>query len=178
MLHPVDRYGHLTPSFCSSMPMDSEYEEVLRFTQDATDFFAKELTSDKICKSLIAVILEVDLLVSILMVVAVTGEEIDRWSKVFSWMDDDKSRTYFELATEEPDYMKNFSIVASKTYARGLVLIMVYYGGNFYVVMEDGEGDQPLLVGTVFGNQRLCGGVNVYFNCLSLLLYRISVSLT
>jgi len=83
------------------------------------------------------------------MCVYLTGEEIDRWSKVFSWMDDDKSHTYFELTTEEPECMKNFSVMASKTYARGLILVTVYYGGNFYLVMEDGEGDQPLLVSPV-----------------------------
>ena len=32
--------------------------------------------------------------------------------------------------------------MACKTYARGLVFIMVYHEGYFYVVMQDGEGDQ------------------------------------
>jgi hypothetical protein len=62
-------------------------------------------------------------------------------------MDDDRSKTYFELVTEPPVFMEDFAACASKTYARGLVVIMIYVQGTFYVVMEDGEGDQPLLVG-------------------------------
>ncbi|CAN0529735.1 unnamed protein product, partial [Scytosiphon promiscuus] len=32
-----------------------------------------------------------------------------------------------------------------KTYARGLVFITVYQEGSFYIVMQEGEGDQALL---------------------------------
>lgn len=36
-------------------------------------------------------------------------------------------------------------MVACKTYARGLVFVTVYHEGSFYVVMQDGEGDQVLI---------------------------------
>lgn len=72
---------------------------------------------------------------------------MDKWSSVFSWMDEDAgSKTYFELVTEAPRCMGPIAAAASKTYARGLVIVLLYFEGAFYVVLEDGEGDQPLLV--------------------------------
>ncbi|CAN0329581.1 unnamed protein product [Ectocarpus sp. 12 AP-2014] len=41
--------------------------------------------------------------------------------------------------------MDEIALVACKTYARGLVFITVYQEGSFYVVMQEGEGDQALL---------------------------------
>ncbi|CAM9349466.1 unnamed protein product [Heterosigma akashiwo] len=41
--------------------------------------------------------------------------------------------------------MADVAVVASKTYCRGLVLITVWHEGAFYVVVQPGEGDQPLL---------------------------------
>ena len=41
--------------------------------------------------------------------------------------------------------MDGIALAASKTYARGLVFITVYFEKAFYVVVQDGEGDQPLL---------------------------------
>lgn len=38
------------------------------------------------------------------------------------------------------------ALVACKTYARGLVFITVYQEGSFYIVMQEGEGDQVRLL--------------------------------
>lgn len=37
---------------------------------------------------------------------------------------------------------QRIALVACKTYARGLVFITVYQEGSFYIVMQEGEGDQ------------------------------------
>ena len=41
--------------------------------------------------------------------------------------------------------MRKVSLVASKTYARGLIIISIYYEGVMYFVLQQGEGDQHLL---------------------------------
>lgn len=68
-----------------------------------------------------------------------------KWAAIFPWIDDDNSSTYFELVTDPPQCMSNVAIMASKTYARGLIFISIYLEGTIYFVVQGGEGDQHLL---------------------------------
>ena len=53
---------------------------------------------------------------------------------------------YFELElTDACKVYKNVEMLASKTYVRGIILILVYFDGHFYCTMGEGQGDQPLL---------------------------------
>ena len=53
---------------------------------------------------------------------------------------------YFELElTDACKVYKNVELLASKTYVRGIILILVYFDGQFYCTMGEGQGDQPLL---------------------------------
>lgn len=73
-------------------------------------------------------------------------KELRKMSALFPWIDDDKAATYFELALGEvPAYMRSVSLIANKTYARGLIIISVYFERTVYFVVQGGEGDQPLL---------------------------------
>jgi hypothetical protein len=44
-----------------------------------------------------------------------------------------------------PECMNDIALVCSKSYARGLVFVTIYFEGCFYFTVSDGEGDQPLL---------------------------------
>ena len=103
--------------------MDCDYHMPMKFLEDAIDFFAVEMNSDSV------------------------GNELVKMSNVFSWIDEDDANTYFELALSEelPDYMKEISLVASKTYTRGLIIISIFAEGSLFFVVQSGEGDQALL---------------------------------
>lgn len=60
-------------------------------------------------------------------------------------MDSDEVKTYFELNCAVGEDMDTVQCVCSKTYARGLIFITIYFEGTFYVSISDGYGDQPLL---------------------------------
>ncbi|CAM9617686.1 unnamed protein product [Choristocarpus tenellus] len=110
--------------FCcaNKIPYDSEYRHTMDVLTEAQEFVAVELGSNK------------------------TRDEMAKWNAVFPWIDDDvPNSTYFELQADLPPCMQGVVMVASKTYARGLVFIMVYHHGSFYIVMQDGEGEQALL---------------------------------
>lgn len=67
-------------------------------------------------------------------------------ANIFPWIDDDNSSTYFELTVGElPEFMNDVSIVASKTYTRGLIILSIYFDRSIYCLIQGGEGDQPLL---------------------------------
>lgn len=73
-------------------------------------------------------------------------KELKKMSNMFSWIDEDSAATYFELALGEvPPYMRLVSLIASKTYTRGLIIISIYFERTIYFVVQNGEGDQPLL---------------------------------
>jgi hypothetical protein len=73
-------------------------------------------------------------------------KELRKMSTIFPWIDQDSESTYFELTIGNlPTYMKNIELIASKTYARGLILISIYYDRCIYCLVNAGEGDQPLL---------------------------------
>jgi hypothetical protein len=44
-----------------------------------------------------------------------------------------------------PECMKGISLIVSKTYYRGLILVSIYCDMSFYFIVQPGEGDQPLL---------------------------------
>lgn len=80
----------------------------------------------------------------------ISSEEVDKelrkMSNVFPWIDDDRAPTYFEMTLSHvPDYMDKVTLIASKTYTRGLIIISIYYDRTIYFLLSAGEGDQPLL---------------------------------
>jgi len=90
--------------------------------EESLEFFASELTSDSVEK------------------------ELYKMSQVFPWINDDTANTYFELTIGDlPHYMDDVSLIASKTYTRGLIIIAIYFERTIYFLIQDGEGDQPLL---------------------------------
>lgn len=98
-----------------------DISEPLEFLSKACEFVAEEVTSNHV------------------------DNELRKWSTVFPWIDDDKATTYFELAMEAPKCMEKVSLIASKTYNRGLIVIGIYFDGLFYFVVLPGEGEQHLL---------------------------------
>lgn len=105
----------------SSMKIHNDINEPLDFLQKACEFVAEEVTSSHV------------------------DDELRKWSSVFPWIDDDKATTYFELTLEPPKFMSKVSLIASKTYNRGLIVIGIYFEGTFYFVLLPGEGEQHLL---------------------------------
>ncbi|CAN0016367.1 unnamed protein product, partial [Phaeothamnion confervicola] len=86
----------------------------MRVMREAQEFVAQQLASDT------------------------TAAALEQWRDKFPWVDDNDSKTYFELVCSLPACMKRLTLVASKTYARGLVFITVYFEGSLYVVMQVG----------------------------------------
>lgn len=105
----------------SGVPSESQFFGPLKFVNEATEFAANELGSEHV------------------------QDELAKWSEAHEWLKDEVSRTYFELQADAPACMSELALAASKTYSRGLVIITVYFESVFYVVVQDGEGDQPLL---------------------------------
>lgn len=110
--------------FCNSnsVPEESNFYQPIHFMEEAYEFISQELVSEAVTK------------------------ELRKMSSMFSWIDDDDAQTYFELSLGNiPACMDPVSIIASKTYTRGLIVISVYYDGVIYFMVQGGEGDQPLL---------------------------------
>ena len=105
----------------SSIPGESSFKEPMAFIAEAAEFAARELASDTV------------------------HDELRKWTDVYGWMENDQSQTYFEIQCSPPPCMDGIALAASKTYARGLVFVAVYFDRALYVVVQDGEGDQPLL---------------------------------
>ena len=104
------------------VPPGSFYSAPMRLMASATEFVAQEVSSDE------------------------TVRDLARWAAVFPWIEDETQPTYFELGIDEtPLALRGVAAMASKTYARGLVLISLYFEGSFYLMVKDGTGDQPLL---------------------------------
>jgi hypothetical protein len=105
-----------------SIPEDSVFHSPASYMEDALEFIASEITSESVEK------------------------ELRKMTNVFPWIDDDRAPTYFELTINTlPDYMSQVTLIASKTYTRGLVIISIYYDRCIYFLLQSGEGDQPLL---------------------------------
>ena len=110
--------------FCnaSAVPETSDYFMPLEFLSDAVDFFATEMIQDSL------------------------QDEMRDMASKFPWIDDDGSMTYFEMELSNvPNYMDVISLMASKTYTRGLIIISVYAEQHLYFAVQSGEGDQALL---------------------------------
>lgn len=105
-----------------SVPTHSDYAKPLIFLDEANEFIAQELISDAVEK------------------------ELRKMSSIFPWIDDQSSSTYFQLTLGNvPSYMNNVKIIASKTYTRGLIVISIYCDNMIYFVVNNCDGDQPLL---------------------------------
>lgn len=110
--------------YCNAknIPNESEYNSPLHFMEESLEFVASELTSTAVEK------------------------ELHKMSQVFPWINDDTSNTYFELTIGNlPTYMEDIALIASKTYTRGLIIIAIYLERTIYFLIQEGEGDQPLL---------------------------------
>jgi hypothetical protein len=121
-------YSHLIPplSFLLDFSFDSisehnDVSEPIEFVTNLCEFVAQEITSIHV------------------------ENELKKWSSVFSWIDDDNASTYFELNLDPPRCMKEVSLIASKTYSRGLIIIAIYCDATLYFILQAGEGDQHLL---------------------------------
>jgi len=112
---------HILCYHCS-VPTHSDYAKPLIFLDEANEFIAQELISDAVEK------------------------ELRKMSSIFPWIDDQSSSTYFQLTLGNvPSYMNNVKIIASKTYTRGLIVISIYCDNMIYFVVNNCDGDQPLL---------------------------------
>lgn len=89
---------------------------------DATDFLATEVSSEQIEK------------------------ELRKWSTMYSWIDENNSKTYFELSmSATPEFLSPVALIVSKTYIRDLVIMSIFHENSIYFMIQSGEGDQPLL---------------------------------
>lgn len=106
----------------SSIPSTSGYSEPLTFLNDVSNFVGSEMLSENIDK------------------------ELRKMATVFPWIDEDDSKTYFELSLNTiPSFMNNVGLVATKTYTRGLIILSIYFDSTVYFLIQSGEGDQALL---------------------------------
>jgi hypothetical protein len=125
----------------SSIPSTSIYAEPMQFIEDGIEFIASEIVSEKIEK------------------------ELKRWSKVFQWIEQDTARTYFELLCDpSASAVENIDLIANKTYNHGLIIISIFYKNSIYFVLQDGEGDQPLLDVSFPNVSRHGQGTDSYIN--------------
>ncbi|ETW07440.1 hypothetical protein H310_01954 [Aphanomyces invadans] len=106
------------------IPSTSPYAVPMETLYDAFDFIGTELASKSIEKKLM------------------------KAAQENAWVDDDGAtdgKNFFELETGGFDCFDGIDLVASKTFVRGLVLLVIYYRRSFYVVLQEGDGEQPLL---------------------------------
>ncbi|KAH7476379.1 hypothetical protein KRP22_000219 [Phytophthora ramorum] len=108
-----------------AMPSTSQYSTPLETLYDVYDFIGAELSSERIERKLMK------------------AAEEHTW--VDGDLDDGGSRTFFELQSGGYECFDDVDIVASKTFVRGLVLLVIYYQRSFYVVLQEADGEQPLL---------------------------------
>ncbi|TYZ56957.1 hypothetical protein PybrP1_010152 [[Pythium] brassicae (nom. inval.)] len=105
-----------------AMPPASPYSVPLETLYDVFDFLGAELASARLEKKL----------------VKAAGE--------FGWVDEESdAKNFFELQSGGYECFDDVDFVASKTFVRGLVLLVIYYQRSFYVVLQEGDGEQPLL---------------------------------
>lgn len=106
-----------------AMPASSPYAVPLETLYDVFDFIGNELTTPRIEKKLLQA----------------AGE--------YAWVDADgpETKNFFELVSGGYDCFDDVDLVASKTFVRGLVMLVIYYRRSFYIVLQEGEGEQPLL---------------------------------
>jgi len=106
----------------NSIPTTSGYAEPIAFLNEVSNFVSGEMLSENIDK------------------------ELRKMATVFPWIDEDDSKTYFELSLHSiPSFMNNVGLVATKTYTRGLIILSIYSDSTVYFLIQSGEGDQALL---------------------------------
>jgi len=106
----------------SKVPVSNQFYLSLNEMEWARNFVVSELTSDSISKSMA------------------------KLATKHSWIDDDKSSTYFELIGDASSGFADILFIASRTHAQGLCFITIYFEGTIYVVLEDSEThSQPLI---------------------------------
>ena len=104
-----------------SIPPQSNFFQPMQFVYDGADFAARCLAADHVT------------------------DELGRLADVYEWMETDAGNPFFEMKADSPPFMDDISLVCSKTYARGLIFVVVYFKKSFYFTVSDGEGNQPLL---------------------------------
>lgn len=106
-----------------AMSTTSPYSVPLETLYDVFDFLGTELASARVETKLVEA------------------------AREFAWVDDasDAKHNFFELQSGGYECFDDVDFVASKTFVRGLVLLVVYYQRSFFVVLQDGDGEQPLL---------------------------------
>lgn len=66
-----------------------------------------------------------------------------------SFLDENPRNLFFEFSSNGtiPTFIKNhIDLIATKSYRpNGLIVMTIYFNGTFYVSVNDGDGDQPLL---------------------------------
>ena len=106
----------------SKVPVSNQFHLSLNEMEWARNFVVSELSSDSISKSMA------------------------KLATKHSWIDDDKSSTYFELIGDASSRFADILFIASRTHAQGLCFITIYFEGTIYVVLEDSEThSQPLI---------------------------------
>lgn len=104
------------------MPATSPYSVPLETLYDVFDFIGAELASERMEKKLM------------------------KAAEKYCWVDEDSdAKNFFELQSGGYECFDDVDFVASKTFVRGLVLLVIYYQRSFYVVLQEGDGEQPLL---------------------------------
>jgi hypothetical protein len=63
----------------------------------------------------------------------------------FPWIDHAESRTFFEFKVEADPCMENVDAILSKTYDRGMVMIVFYFENNYYVTLDEADGEHALI---------------------------------
>jgi hypothetical protein len=106
-----------------AMPSSNPYTTPLETLYDVFDFIGSEFASERMEKKLMK-----------------AAEE-------FAWVDDDsgEAKNFFELQTGGYECFEGVDLIASKTFVRGLMLLVIYYQRSFYIVLQEGDGEQPLL---------------------------------
>lgn len=107
-----------------ALPPTSQYFTPLETLYDVYDFLGAELSSERIEHKLMEA------------------------AEKHTWVDTDDdgdSKTFFELQSGDYECFDEVDIVASKTFVRGLILLVIYYQRSFYVVLQAADGEQPLL---------------------------------
>lgn len=106
----------------NNIPVSSPFRMPLQITKEIHDFIASEIASDHILT------------------------KMKRWGKRYPWVLD-LSKFYFQLLVDLPFsfHDKNIQCMCSKVYVRDFKFITIYLEGIFYMLLEDGTEDQPLL---------------------------------
>lgn len=73
------------------------------------------------------------------------GSFVKSKGNVGSWLEDDNVECFFEIAIDKCAAFQDVEAIASKIHIGGVVLVLLYYDYTFYIYLENGEEEQPLL---------------------------------